>query len=902
MRPASVCSIVRAMKRLGLLLLVTAAVACGDNSNECGPGTTAVDGLCTPDGSGAICGDGTSLDTTSGACVPDPTVCGDGTVLINGTCQDPTAGLTIDLEEGPEPNGVESNASLAGTIALKPIGDANGFVVHGCIKPVTDFADLDVYKIQVAGPTLIDVTADGVHGLAAGFVAFGVDPALNKYQRFGLNLANDMSHRELYFPKAGAYEFIMSDTRSLLGLVDGASNAGGDALEPAGNPDGTSCYYVTLKQEAIPAPTAVTTLDDVTGTISDKVLFYSVPLTSGYVDIAETIDSTHAAPAFAVAVSDQFRTIDDGSGSALFGGVKATDTTVIAVDNAWNYAFVPAGFTLSFPLASTAQALPTAGTTVNSTSNGTTGTFDAINLYYFDAPAAGATFGMNLASSTPLQGGILTADNTGIGSFGGFGATAQTFTTYLGLWRAPAAGRYYLAVFDAADAVGTAFTLTSTLTAIAPGAVAVGTALTAQPDNAFNSVPYTLDVNGNIWDSFNATGTNTGNVAVTLFDPTTAFGRLDAVTLATTSGPAVSPPTPTPVVAAASCPASVPKCSFNFPIAGGLKGFIVKSLPQTNLLVKVNPVAPTGAPTFGLDFATRVYTDLGAITAPHTTMDAAETVAANAAHRYYFTTTPGNLVTITVHPTVLTNNPAASTLNPDESINTAGNGAGVGVDEVISYVQDASGYSAFQVTNVLAAIPMTYDLTVDVELPFYTSHTSNTAFADACTGGTTVPFVGGDNDDGITAPQTTPTGFQFYGATNTQYVIAANGYISFNTSTDGNPYSVPLPDGVGDANIAPFWEDLGQVVACTKTTGTKTTIQWTGIYKFGGGAVQFQAILDTADDSIELVYGPGMVDDGTDWGAIGGVESTSGDQGTETGNGLTAAFGAANTAVKLTHP
>ena len=40
------------------------------------------------------------------------------------------------------------------------------------------------------------------------------------------------------------------------------------------------------------------------------------------------------------------------------------------------------------------------------------------------------------------------------------------------------------------------------------------------------------------------------------------------------------------------------------------------------------------------------------------------------------------MVTITVHPTVNTNNPAAITLNPDESVKTPGNGAGVGADAV----------------------------------------------------------------------------------------------------------------------------------------------------------------------------------------------------------------------------
>ena len=89
------------MKLLGVLVLACFA-SCGDNSNQCGPGTIENNGVCEPDTTGpVICSDGTVLDELTNECVPDPSVCGGGTVLINGTCQDPTAGLTIDLMEGP---------------------------------------------------------------------------------------------------------------------------------------------------------------------------------------------------------------------------------------------------------------------------------------------------------------------------------------------------------------------------------------------------------------------------------------------------------------------------------------------------------------------------------------------------------------------------------------------------------------------------------------------------------------------------------------------------------------------------------------------------------------------------------------------------------------------------------
>ena len=150
--------------------------------------------------------------------------------------------------------------------------------------------------------------------------------------------------------------------------------------------------------------------------------------------------------------------------------------------------------------------------------------------------------------------------------------------------------------------------------------------------------------------------------------------------------------------------------------------------------------------------------------------------------------------------------------------------------------------------------------------------------------------------------QTTPTGFQFYGATHASYVISSNGYISFDTSDDGTQFAGPIPDGVGTANIMPLWQDLDTIVVCKKVAGTKTIIQWTGEEFFFGVPVQFQAILDTADNSIEYVFGPNNQSDGTDLSAIGGVQNPAGDQATETGDGTVAGFAAPNSSVKLTHP
>jgi hypothetical protein len=70
--------------------------------------------------------------------------------------------------------------------------------------------------------------------------------------------------------------------------------------------------------------------------------------------------------------------------------------------------------------------------------------------------------------------------------------------------------------------------------------------------------------------------------------------------------------------------------------------------------------------------------------------------------------------------------------------------------------------------------------------------------------------------------------------------------------------------------IAPFWTDLFQVQICTKTAGTKLTIQWTGLTFDGETPVQFQVILDGSNDSIEFVYGPDHLRDHLECVALDG--------------------------------
>ena len=329
------------MRALAALVAIVVAASCGDNSKACGEGTNDLDGdgMCEADvGGDGVCGTGTRVDPVTMECVVDPLACGGGTVLVNGRCEDPAAGIDIDLEEGPEPNGFEPDGVPAGVIDVPPIG-GDGFVVHGCIRPLDAATpDHDVYLLSVTAPTLLDITADGVQGLAAGFRVTSTLPALASWERYGIDLATDLSRRQVLLPAAGTYRLEMTDSRTLLPAVTGGSGA-----PPAGNLDGTSCYYVSIAQLA-PAPVALDPGGD-TGTIDDGLVFYSASGLSASTTITATIASPYARAAIVVLDGTTLRAFDD-DGSLTFDG---SGTPTIVLDLVFHYALSAVPYTLALP-------------------------------------------------------------------------------------------------------------------------------------------------------------------------------------------------------------------------------------------------------------------------------------------------------------------------------------------------------------------------------------------------------------------------------------------------------------------------------------------------------------------------------------------------------------------------
>ncbi len=165
--------------------------------------------------------------------------------------------------------------------------------------------------------------------------------------------------------------------------------------------------------------------------------------------------------------------------------------------------------------------------------------------------------------------------------------------------------------------------------------------------------------------------------------------------------------------------------------------------------------------------------------------------------------------------------------------------------------------------------------TVALTGPPYSITTGTTAYADACVGGTT-QTLNGTVDEGRTDPINLPAGFEFFGQPATQVVASTNGWVSVDINVSSADFSNdPMPNtATPNGLIAPYWDDLDDMVICTKMVGNQLVVQWTGdLFSNNATLVQFQAIIDPSG-SIEFVYGPNQQADGAS--ATVGVEDQSG--------------------------
>jgi hypothetical protein len=794
------------------LVVVVAVAACGDNSDECGPGTKAVFDVCMPIGSGGEtvgCGAGTMFDTASDSCVPASGICGDGTVLVAGTCQDPNAGLTVDLEEGPEPNGFAPGSAPAGTIELPASG---AFVIHGCIQPVGDDADVDNYVITVAGPTLIDVTVAGTGGMVGGFVA---EDAASAFVRYGIATTSATTEREIFFPAAGTYSIAIADTRTLLGAIAGeGAIAAGSA---------TSCYYATV-QAATPAPAQAAQNVPASVALAGALQFYEASpgtLPNGLAHAAWSSESQNAFAAVQV--------LDNGAlrAGATFGGVGSDDVIIVGD---FVYDLDATATTFDFELTTaTAQAL---GSTVDLTSS-----IDPAHAAQLVVADTTSTLAIDL--SQPMQGAIVDADANIVADLGGFAGTPSAFTTFTSFHGAVAlAGRspHYLVLYGPSLIAAAQVTLTSA----APSTVVT---TTIAP-----------------WVTIGATGTNTGSIALSIFDAASAVGRLTPLELFDGSSN-VSSPGIAPLVAPS---ALAPDDSNPDELAFG---------GATSELVVATPLAPSSNATLALDIEPVAFEQVGPLSSGITiTPDLL--LAAGGEMRYLVTAPPGEqLVFETVDGSgaidansavlpvdVATRAPPAPTV---EAIGTTAFGSFGGASEV--------GASA----------------SIDVTPPAYIASPTTIAFVDACAIGTDVTprdAIGRVRSGAVQLAA--PLGLTFFGAALTSPWVSTDGYLAL---ADPSAITSPTLTTPG-VNIAAFAQHLNGARVCTQLANSALVVEWLTT------DVQVEVVIDSIG-AIAFVFGPGQRDFGA--GAVQGVQSTDGMQVIATGQGSTRPFAFANTGVVL---
>ncbi len=648
--------------------------------NECGTGTVEQGGECVPDGT-VICATGTTYDADTGTCVPDITGCAAGTVLVEGECVPEDQVRQADVEESMEPNDADLDSDGFETFDLPAVGE--DIVLHGCVDPYRDVEkdgevdpDFDAFVFQAAGPTLLDITIDGVGGAAGGFRVTAADPVLDAggWIRFGINLTGDTTQQQVFLPAAGIYVLLAGDSRSLVTGLDVTGLA-------AGGPD--ACYYATVVNATRPAPTPIAKVGE--GTLGGDVQFWSYdPAADGAV-ILTSLEYSSASSAAAVVemVNDEYRDsspfIDLGVEvlDNFLTGLSAADEVVLVVEPIVNFSLRPVDTSLTLVTVPTAP-LPTDGTPLSLTQDPTNPTFPSnlvwirgtagdVVRYQFD-PGATRYF----ISLFPPSVGDFFLDEpiaTVCDQCAGVDAWAQLQET----------GYYYFLVSNDEVANGTpfdiAFDITSdTPTVLDPLAANPGT-LAAGDRDFFEGT-----VAGLIWLEFTVAPTNFTSARVTFYDRNAA-GQLDQIVLPTDQG--VS--------------------------SNGLPfGRIVDGLNGTFLISVENADGHTGTETFDFSVGLKDFTDAGDVDDPPVNDIA---IAAAEPTFVFLRATPGESVRVSVSDDSGAADLIIEPVDRRENVLFSRDNGGAGAEENYALVVGQDGFLAMRVR---AAADGTFDLDATV--------------------------------------------------------------------------------------------------------------------------------------------------------------------------------------------
>ena len=892
------------LKIYGVVLGAALAVSTGGcaSDTECGTGTTEVDGTCVPTDS--VCGENSQWDDTSkqcvgqsvcaagtslmgnecvpdgsvicetgttwaeGKCVADITGCATGTVLVAGECVPFDETLTGDIVEAPEPNDV---GDTPGMFALPAVGEH--ITIEGCVNPTVDSdedgqidPDFDAYVFSVAGPTLIDVTVDGVGGLTGGLQVLATDPTIadTGWTRIGVDLVGDTAKRQVYLPAAGAYALLLTDGRS---IVSGLAAGGKD-----------TCYFATVENVAIPAPTPLVD-NAATGVLGATVDFYSYePISEGAILFPTvTAPSDSAAAGVVTMVSDTFRNANGFAGfgapaAAAVMGLTSADSVAIAVDSLINFSISEVSYDLLVGDPGAAPATDDGNPITLSYEQDADGN-SLFDFVWFEATAGDVLHlefsGENADEFTAL---LLAPEFSLVTEFCGdelFGCPA---VTALDEWvQITTTGRHYLRLANNSGTVGEDYNVTVTRTHVQPTQI-VG------PQSTPDSISGTLGEDGFAWYEFDATSaewwtfvnttTDIADLRLTMFDRS-AVGAIGIDVSETDSIDADD----------------------------AIESGRIYLDDDNTYLLRISDAGgdPVDGNTYQIDIADRQFTRYDNLV-EGTPLDV-DAFALVEGENYFILTSaevPGSRLTLQAAPAA-TDITVAQLDNKEASGAVIDNGAAGEAESLSVIVAETPPWIAVRIN---ATVADTADLDVSVRTPVtYTPTEGTLPFVDICDGTTRHALRDfsffDPEDEGISVAPISlaglTTGFSLFGEEVTELWVNSNGVITADGTQDPAGWwangSLPSVNAPLFA-VMPFWDDLelaldsdsGEPQVCVLAEADKITVQFVG-RAFADGAVEFQAVFHDGTNVVDYIYGPNHASTGSS--ATVGMQGSLGISGSE---------------------
>lgn len=807
-----------------------ASMACV-SAIECGEGSMLMGTECVPDGS-VFCGGNTIFDAETETCVPDPEALCEGDlvfVMETATCVDPDELLEdmADVRELAEPN----DPTFSETAMAQPVDIADGSgSFFGCVEPM-DFdgdgvldVDNDFFSVEVDGPTLLRVRADGIRGANASvaFISGDPDGALTEdgWQRIVLSLTGDGADKKVFLPAAGTYLLIAGDAR---GLLSG---------EPAGGPE--QCYFVQLDTEELPTPTTVTPGTPVEGDF-DEPRFFAMNASQGQLlfttvneldGSGEPLDREATASAQVTLIESLYDSSAQESAGVVSGvafGLEADETVWFVVDTAFDLALDSTDFELDVQDAG-AQALPEDGSTIDVVHS------DELFRWGFFEAEAGDVVRVQLEQpdgDVLEQVGVFSPSGTGGALCAAAGcATADEYVQIL------ESGIHYVRWFNPDGTDGETYELGSTLTSITPAALVAGTASGASLATETRGF-FTADLRTSDWVSWSlANLVNATDVAIDLY-ARDEFGTLDRVVVSVDGG----------VLDATTV------------IERIFRG------DGTQVLVSVtDDDGVDGDETFDVLLSNVDFVDLGAVMpgTDITRMD--ELLTEGEPRRFLLEGAPFTQLTFDLTTEVATLDGAIDIVDADVDVITTIDDELAGDPETGTYLMDTD-WVAFRVYD-FEEIGGAVDLTISSAPPPYTFATGSLGFTSICPseGGAGTDHAVSDLDDGISDTALAipgDLGFELFGAGVSEATISSNGWLTFTPAYAG---SSSLSASVNQV-IAPMATDLVMDSVCTHRDGSRLIVEWRGATFdfFGAGEpVEMQAVLH-GGGRIDFIYGAGHV-------------------------------------------